>query len=68
MQAGLESDRLPGSIASEYEKTGIATEKVYVFSFGKLLLELLTCKRTLDFGPLVNVFSSRLHKKHMYGP
>ncbi|XP_034674371.1 non-functional pseudokinase ZED1-like [Vitis riparia] len=42
---------IEGFIAPEYEMTGMVTEKVDVFSFGKLLLELLTGR---DFGPLGN--------------
>ena len=45
---------IEGFIAPEYEMTGMVTEKVDVFSFGKLLLELLTGRRTIDFGPLGN--------------
>ncbi|KAJ9675704.1 hypothetical protein PVL29_024571 [Vitis rotundifolia] len=45
---------IEGFIAPEHEMTGMVTEKVDVFSFGKLLLELLTGRSTIDFGPLGN--------------
>ena len=43
-----------GYIAPEYRLTGMVTEKVDVYSFGKFLLELLSGRRTIDFGPLGN--------------
>ena len=45
---------IEGFIDPEYKMTGMVTEKVDVFSFGKLLLELLTGQRTIDLGPSAN--------------
>ena len=45
---------IKGFIDLEYEMIGMVTEKVDVFSFGKILLEILFCQRTIDFEPSTN--------------
>lgn len=43
-----------GHIAPEYLSTGQSSEKTDVFSFGILLLELITGMRALEFGKSAN--------------
>ncbi|KAI4983277.1 hypothetical protein ZWY2020_023769, partial [Hordeum vulgare] len=43
-----------GHIAPEYLSTGQSSEKIDVFGFGVLLVELITGQKALDFGSLAN--------------
>ena len=45
---------IKGFIDPEYDMTGMVTKKVDVFSFGKILLELLFGQRTINFWPSAN--------------